>query len=564
LIELNFGLDTEDADGEPLLYGLDSRFGTEVFKAGPASRMQLWRRLVQDDVPKNVWCLNLQYDLVNLLGESMLNSVQPFCAKKRVVGARIRGASHVRFFGIERFLPKMTLEELGEAVGVKKFDLPFEDPRRVSRDAKIARVVGERILKTLDKLEIPLRYSAASGLVARLEEVTGSKLPPPHPVSVDYGREALYGGRTETYFLGEAKSTEKEKLFYFDFNKAYGRAMLEDLPDYSQCYQTRRPAEEMYIADCTVRVREILPGIAPLPHHLKKFGLCFPKGEFRGTWTSIDLEQEGVEVLKYHHVLNFPLKGAFLKPVTAPLLKVSPSESKIEKALKKNLYTSLSGKFSQSQDFTIFVHVSNARDEDHWKGVAFGEWILVERKGPLPRHANFVWSAFIQARCRIWQNGLFKSIVRFGGRPLYGDTDSGLALLPSARAARAVQEAQEVPTKRLNLIEAQTLGPKVYRLVEENGTVHLSTKGVPRRLITESVLLGEETILGEVPDSFFHVLKGAYSASTLKNRWKKKKFNFRRHSSNRHWNHKNNWTAPLTLSGGKVILHSRNGGGRVA
>lgn len=555
-----YGLDTEDKDGEPMLYALESRQGVKTYKAGPEARLELLRELTYNDEPKAVFCLNLQYDLVNLFGESLLDVVQPFCARKRLVGARLRFAGNVRFFAIERFLPKMTLQELGDLVGVKKLLLPFDDPRRVAQDAKIARVVGERIIREMDKLDIPLKYSPVSGAVAALERDSGAKMPDAPPLSLVAGKQALYGGRTEVYFCGKYQKAEGH-LFYFDFVAAYGRAMLLPLPDYSTSYVSRVPQESFYIADVEVEVESVIPGVGPLPFHFKDGGLCFPVGTFRGWYTDVDLSLPGVKVVKYHKVVNFPQTGAFLKPITKRLLP-KPGCHKITKAIRKNLYTGLSGKFSQNNEFTLFIHGEKARPEDYWQGVPFGDWMLVDRKGRPPRTTNYVWSAYIQARNRVWQFQLYMSIYTAGGKLLYGDTDSALAWLPNAITARKIQASQELVTKSLPLVEAELLSPKVYRMVEKDGTVHLSTKGVPRRLITEATVLGEDTITGEVPDSFFMLLKANQAGQSFRNTWRKRKWQFRATNRNRQLQGKDSWTNPLTIVNGVVQSRRLKKGGK--
>lgn len=565
---LIYGLDTEDTEGEPSLYGVDSRFGSQAYVAGPAARLELVRSFVKDKHPKAVFCLNLQYDLVNLFGETLLDSVIPYCARKKIVGAKMRGAGHVKFYEIARFIPKMNLAELGEAVGVKKLNLPFNDPKRVIRDAKIARMVGERIVAELHKLDMPLKFSPISAAVNALEEDNGAKMAVAPAMARKAGSKALYGGRTEVYYAGkwnldkndEVIDEKKRDLYYFDFVSAYGLAMLEDLPDYTDCYESVRPQEKMYISDCTVEVEASLPGVAPLPLHTKDKNLIFPTGEFRGTWTNIDLELPGVKVVKYHKTVNFPVAEPFLAEIVKRILPLK-KETKLGKAIKKNIYTGLSGKFSQSSEFTVFIHAENAKPVDYWRGICFGEWMLVDRKGAPPRAANKVWSAFINARNRAWQWRLYESIFTAGGKVLYGDTDSGLGYLKNPILARRICESAQIRTKQTRLYGSSLLSPKIYKLVTDQKDpktgrlrVILSTKGVPKRLVSESVVLGEETIFGETPDSFFTLLKANQASNALKNKWKKRSWKFSSVNRNRLVDKKTPWTKPLHIRNGRVSI----------
>lgn len=557
--KLIYGFDTEDKDGETTMYALDGREGSVLYQASDLSRMELIRYLTHTGENVAVFCLNIQYDLVNLFGASLLDQVQPFCARKRFVGARLRGAGQVRFYDIARFLPKMNLAELGKLVGVPKLDLPFEDPRRVVRDAKIARVVGERIVRELDKLKITLKFSPTSGALQALELENEGHLPRADAASIEFGKASLYGGRTEVYYCGRWKKSQGD-LYYFDFNAAYGRAMLEDLPDFSGNYFSREPKEDMYLADVDVRTEEIVPGVGPIPFRRKDGGLCFPVGTFRGIYTDVDLSLPGVEVVKYHRTLNFKGRGPFLRPLVHRLMP-GPKTHPFTKALRKNLYTSLSGKFAQSAQFTLFIKLENAKDTDQWNGIPFGDWMLVEREGRPPRTTNYVWSSYIQARNRAWQYEMYMAIHAAGGRVLYGDTDSALAYVPSAMAARKIQESQYLPTKMVRICEAELLSPKVYRMEKADGSVILSTKGVPRRLIPAAVHLGEDVIVGEVPDTFFHLLKSNYAEGTLRNRWKRRTWKFHKINSNRMIDKNSPRTKPLTIDNSMIKLPPRQKGG---
>ncbi len=198
-----------------------------------------------------------------------------------------------------------------------------------------------------------------------------------------------------------------------------------------------------------------------------------------------------------------------------------------------------------------------AAPQDYWHGIPFGEWILVDRKGVPPKTSNMVWSAWIQSRNRIWQARLHQSIYEAGGRPLYGDTDSSLAWLKNSRLAVQIQASQHLKTKMIPIHTAELLSPKVYRMETMDKKVILSTKGVPRRFITAATVLGEDTITGETPDTFFQLLKANQANNVLKNKWSTKTWKFRAINRNRRTFHDDPWTQSLTAVNGKIILTRR-------
>ncbi len=545
---LTVGLDTEDDAGRCTMFAISSRVKKECVEYDEDNLDGLlghFNDLVSAYGSVNVWCLNLGYDLVNLFGDTLPDVCRLYLAKKKIVGAHLKGLSKVRFFEIGRFLPKMNLTKIGGLVGLKKLDIDFNE-QRCQRDADIANRAGDRITRCLGNLGITLRYSPLSSALAAVEDLIGHQ-PRPKKEILQAGKAALYGGRAETFFIGHW-GKDAGPLYYFDFKAQYAQAMLEPLPDFTSWTESKTPRTSQYIADCYIRVQAI-NGIGPLPCHDPERGLVFPQGVFRGTYTSTDLDNENVEVLRYHKCWNFYNTAPHLRQFIRRLIP-KDNENPISRTIKKGIYTGLSGKWSQGNEYSFLTTCDKARPEDFWNGVAFGDWILANRTGKYPRHTNFVWTAFIQARARKWLNELFAAIHRERGVILYCDTDSALCSLSSMVRVKRLLRDFDGRLHTEKLAWAKIFAPKVYVYGTSDGITHVQARGIPGRL-HESIGHGILELETEIPNSFVDLMKEAAlnaHCNALKNRWRSRRYSVPRKFKNRDMRRGTPWTAPVTLS----------------
>ena len=555
--KLHVGFDTEDDKGTMTIFAWTHAPRVQEYRMADLSTQDEFIRdlaRMSKNTQVCVWMINISYDLVNFFGENMPSVLKLYMARKKIVGATLKGHKNVNFYAVDRFLPKMSASAIGKSIDCPKLELGFDDPKRCVRDALIAQKAGEKITQTLDRLGIPLKFSPVSGALFAIEAEMGSRLPLARTWVREAGQSALYGARTETVFRGEVVSKPGANLHYFDFNQQYGRAMLDTIPDYSVCDEAREPTEPDFIADVTVRVTG-KNGMAPLPYHHEEAGLIFPTGTFRNVWTSEDLSLPGVEILKYHRTYSFPYRGAYLAPLVKKLIP-KDRDTVITKAIKKNLYTGLSGKWSQQNQWTFFTHWEKALPKDYWNGVNLGDYILAQREGDFPRWSNFVWSAFIQSKARRWLWELYESIWKEGGQVLYTDTDSALCTLANTINASRILDRMSGRLKHKTIHKANVFGPKVYLFQDRRGNViSLSAKGIPGKL-HENIVQGEVEFEGEIPDSFFSLLrsKEITEEQGFKNRWANKKFRLAKSFRNRvPIGRDKTWTRPLRLENGIVV-----------
>lgn len=408
-----------------------------------------------------------------------------------------------------------------------------------------------------------MSFSATSAVLKAYEHEIGYKLPQALPYVRSAGRQALYGGRCENFFCGDTRQANfKGELFLFDFKAQYGRIMAEEeFPDFSEAYFSKKPETRFHIAWAEVEVGQKIhyPPLAwhhEPPKHKQvdkrlasydRGALLFPSGRFTGCWCDVDLSYEQVQVLRYKKVLNFPNASHSFKGFVERFIPHKSSE--IAKAIKKNIYTSFSGKFAQSNRRTMLLKndPDKLRPEDYRTGQFFGDWVLVTRYTPWPRFSNFVWTAYVNAYGRRNLHRLFEAIHAFGGRPLYCNTDGCPAIMPSARAARLVADSfPELPLKIEAKESARVLGPRAYMYRDHEGNVDVAAGGIPKK-VHGQIVEGKDEVWAEVPDTFFQAMQRGQIEKELKNTWTLKKFTFSQARKLGRILQADGWTRPIQV-----------------
>lgn len=400
-------------------------------------------------------------------------------------------------------------------------------------------------------------YSATSAALKAFEESNGYKIPKADTAVRKAGQAALYGGRHEVYFKGDTRSEAFKRanpghLYYFDFTAQYANVMAgQPFPDFCEWTRSTKPTGPCYITEARIRVRDVT-GICPVPYHLKlkkadREILVYPSGEFEGSFTSVDLDYKGVDVIRHKRTINFPNVSFNFRGFIEQFIPHNDAE--ISKAIKKNIYTSLSGKFAQGDSQTMLVKndPDKLKDSDYVTGTFFGDYVLVDRATPFPRFSNFVWTAFINAygRRNLWR--LFEAIHEQGGKILYTNTDSALCLFTHAYNARKVISNFSSAIRFKELDWAKVLSPKCYLYADKSGLVEVVASGIPAKLRDEIAAGSTEDLFAEIPDTFFQALKYGAVAREIKNAWRTRKFSMAQDRSLGRLPGKGGWTLPLVL-----------------
>lgn len=307
----------------------------------------------------------------------------------------------------------------------------------------------------------------------------------------NFERQGYYGGRVEVFKRGE------QMTHGYDVNSMYLSIMRNNLfPDpitvqhFQDGHKDWRRYFDNYLGIWEVTVCSPPDiNIGALPFRLKG-KLIFPKGVFRGTWTSVELKEAeslGYEILEIHefciyrHCHHYFTR--FADFVWAKRLEYRAKGNKGMDQVIKKLGNSLYGKLAQRNGDGYFGRVSD------YKGKIEGNYKFIEYRGETylqlspdtrtdAKHTFPCISAFVASYARIM---LLRAIKANEGNIIYCDTDSIKTTQPAIGVDIGEglgQWTYEIKGKLVNYYRPKFYGNK--------------RKGVPSRAVKlESSPLGE-------------------------------------------------------------------------
>lgn len=296
-------------------------------------------------------------------------------------------------------------------------------------------------------------------------------------------RSGYYGGRTEIFHKG-GKFSKQEPLQCYDVNSMYVWALGQKLP-----IREHHTSEELPnltcdgFCECTVNTSECdnLAQKYPCLPYRGKNKLLFPLGIIRGTWTTHELRfaiEHGYKIVEGGKNVYFSMEAVFEKYVRTlyklrdrSLHNYDETLSRIAKLLGNSSY----GKFGTNRDREI-LHVRPPLKDVIEKGMiplqgpidlpVYVEEVRCDADYVLPHLAAWVTSL---ARVR-----LLNFIYQCGPYPVYYcDTDSvyTCAELGNSKALGGLKREYS------DIIEAEFIQPKVYRLLHSDGSETVRAKG---------------------------------------------------------------------------------------
>lgn len=448
---------------------------------------------------------NLAYDLCNLYGnqipiELCLVGRNLYFGRRQVTVKVIRTPKrtyespvYVHFADVLRQCPSGSVRKLGEWLGLPKIDtggrhpedMPLEEAvAYCGRDSEITCRFAHRLQDTYHDLGCEYKYTLGSSALdlwrrkyqtrpyIRLDESTLMHL-----------AQAYYGGRCEAFEIGELK----DGPFYFGDFKSMYPSVMRDLPlpiaSREHCFECSCPGSWALDYEGVSRVTVHHPDMTypVLPYrHPQTNKLLFPVGTFTGYWTHLELRYAlslGVRILRYHYTVYFDAVESTLAPMMERLYALR-SDGPWQNIVGKLLSNNLSGKYAQNRppgrlltpeafellryESTEDIQATQVYRDDTDTPIAY---LVEETNWELPKHTNFVWSAYITAGARI-------KLHRAGAplRMIYCDTDSILTRTPlTTSTALGSLDLKEV-TQACTI-----LAPKAYETDES-----CRVKGVPR------------------------------------------------------------------------------------
>lgn len=259
---------------------------------------------------------------------------------------------------------------------------------------------------------------------------------------------------------------------YFDINSSFPYSMTFPLPcDYLGSSKRIPDNDDLYIADVEIEVPDI-QFLPPLPVRRESGRIFFPTGQWRGWYTSVDLEilrQSGGRLLKSHEVLKFSAFNDLAHYAKTFFDLRAATKDPFERLLFKYILNSLYGKFAEGRTkISLWIDPADTEGMD----MLFPGAFLFEEEVDI-EHEHVAISSFIVSRSRgflwDWTNNLCREVH-------YMDTDgfSTTEHLSNGSGKLGALKLEKV------LKEGWFLHPKFYSMVMENGDVLLKGKGFSR------------------------------------------------------------------------------------
>ena len=303
------------------------------------------------------------------------------------------------------------------------------------------------------------------------------------PESETLVRSGYYGGRTEIFHRG-GKFNRQEPLQCYDVNSMYVWALGQKLPTQEHHRSEQMPNLDCDgFCECTVDTSECdaLSRKYPCLPFRGKNKLLFPLGIFRGTWTTHELRfavQHGYKIIEGGKNVYFLMEAIFEKYVNT-LYKLRdkslPSYDDTLSRIAKLLGNSTYGKFGTNRDREL-LHIRPPLKDVIEKDMTplqgpidlpvYVEEMQCDGDYVLPHFAAWVTSL---ARVRLL-NFIFQCSP---WKIYYCDTDS----IYTCAELGDSKKLGEMNREYSDIIEADFIQPKVYRLVHLDGHQSIRAKG---------------------------------------------------------------------------------------
>jgi len=288
--------------------------------------------------------------------------------------------------------------------------------------------------------------------------------------------EGYYGGRVEVF---DCAPISGDPIYCIDINSMYPFVMLDNYPNPNVYKRTKTLRLDRHaVANVTIKIPRncYLPPLA----YRRENRLIFPTGTFRGSWTTEELRatiRRGGNVVRVHSVVEFPEDCYPFQRYVKTLYDVKTSApDELQKYSAKLFLNSLYGKMGERVDIVNILPIDEVPEDK--TAIVYGDYAYVQEGRKYPGHTNAIWAIVTTAKARLYLLSEMERIVESGGRLLYCDTDS--IFYQSSKPLH--RESSEIGGWKLEgtYSFAQFLAPKLYGLVEYDGTEKVRAKGVPR------------------------------------------------------------------------------------
>lgn len=287
-------------------------------------------------------------------------------------------------------------------------------------------------------------------------------------------RPAYFGGRVEVF------RKQGTGLRYYDINSSYPASMLRPVPS-GQAYAwegvptAKVTSGRLGFIEADVELPECEFPPLPVRHEGK---LMFPVGRLRGVWSSVELSRVKQHVKRWGKSVWYdsePILASFVRSLYEYRDKGRDDYNEGMAVIAKWLMNGLYGKFGMNEVRTkLVVAGQDTIPEGAWPADGTPDSALwyCEEITDQPYIIPQI-SATVTAYSRVMLLDWMVAARERGGNVYYCDTDSLVTDVVMPVSTELGQLKQEYGDD----LTGHFLGPKMYALIETDGTEHVKAKG---------------------------------------------------------------------------------------
>ena len=443
----------------------------------------------------DIWCTNLQYDLINTFGQD-LSCLEISYVGSRIISARLPNTKV--FFKDTLNHWKISVKEMGKRIGLEKLEDDLFDKKKIPtmdqlitrchRDSEITYHFVSTMKAHYESFGAKLKATIGSTALEFFNKNYYKHTNKRHikTKDIEFMLKGYYGGRTEIFFNKPVEGN----IQYWDFNSKYPDVMHKNpYPVIGKdCYiKTKKPdLTRIGVMDVTVSCPLDLY-LPYLPCRADNGSLLFPVGEFRGHWTYYEINEAvklGYKIIKIHDCIEFT-RGTFypFKDFVWDMYSKRQAAEKVGDQLLKDAFklvpNNLYGKYGQGRDFTQLVPYVGPEQLKAGDAVLGDMVLLKSRHKHFPVHTNMIWAMMTTAYARHDLYNGMRDVLKAGGLLIYCDTDSiifesNMAIFKNSNELGHLKSEGDFKYAWFKL-------PKLYHLIKADNTHIYKAKGIPYR-----------------------------------------------------------------------------------
>lgn len=410
-----------------------------------------------------------------------------FISRKERKRLGIRHSHKVSFIDTFNYAA-LSVEKQGQILGIPKLEkpsclgrLPKDDIERDyllrynMRDSEISQKFIKFLYKSFHDLGATPKLTLASTSMSLFKNKYLKETYYRHSINDLIEQfKGYYGGRCEAIGRGYIEGYE-----YYDFNSLYPFCMTKIFPHPNTLRTTRKP-QMSYIRDyeglseVTVEAPYMDYPLLPYRHDNK---LLFPTGEFRATYTNLELRKAldlGYSIKTIHKIHYFNKECEPFRDFVNDLYRKRKEFKELGNPMEyvvKICMNSLYGKFGQKfQDRDNWIPIPETlEDMDkliHYERV--GQFLRIKKGTEEPKaYCIPAFASYVTAYARLH---LYDSIIKT--KPIYYDTDSLFTKIKLEESSSLGALKREYGIR-----EGIVVKPKFYGFIDTSGNERIVLKG---------------------------------------------------------------------------------------